>query len=215
MPTWFGGNSKLNVTTWIVGFNRLKQLVVLTAIATCLIPFLTGCNTGPVPAPTAYTRFNSNDKQYSCEYPEGWEVTAAGGKSTLSRSAFEKGSAKIAITADVAGSLMAGPAVTRRDPDDEPVVVKMHELSKEKLLDVVPGAEEQPPQPFMAGLQEGRVSEFTSPGSMGKKIKGYRATLMLRDRRLVIICQCAESDWENLKPAFMKVITSISPGSGN
>src|SRR5262245_20178798 len=213
MQTRFSANSNLN-TVRIGGLNRSKQIPATSVIVACSFLLLAGCNTGPVPAPTAYTRFASNDKQYICEYPDGWEITAAGGNTTKSRSACEKGSAKIAITCDIAGSLMAG-ATTRRDPDDEPPVAMAHERSKDRLLEDMPGAEEQPPQAVQtAGMMEGRVSEFTAPGSMGKKIRGYRATVLTRDRRLVIICQCAESDWDNLKPAFMKVIQSIGPGSG-
>jgi hypothetical protein len=146
-----------------------------------------------------------------CEVPQGWETTAAGGQGLLSRSAFEKGSAKIAITTDTAGSLFAGP--TRRDPDDEPPIVALHERSKDKLLDVLPGAEEQAAQPVQTVLGEGRISEFSAPAAMGRKIKGYRATFLSKDWRLIVICQCAESDWENLKPAFMKTISSLAPGA--
>jgi hypothetical protein len=95
----------------------------------------------------------------------------------------------------------------------EPPVARIHELSKEKLLSDMPAAEEQPAQPVQTIFGEGRVSEFTAPGSLGNKIHGYRATVLTRDRRLVVICQCAASDWENLKGPFMKVIASLAPGS--
>jgi hypothetical protein len=190
------------------GLGRLIRIAPLLTI----LGFLSGCaGGGPVPAPTAYTRFDSKDRQYMVEYPEGWQITAAGGNSLLSRSAFEMGSAKIAITADQAGSLMAGPA-RPPEPGEEPPVARMHEMSKDKLTDEIPGVEEQAAQPVKSVVGEGRVSEFSAVGSLGRKIKGYRATFLTRDRRLVVICQCSESDWENLKPAFMKVIQSIAPG---
>jgi hypothetical protein len=175
--------------------------------------FVAGCGaSGPVSVPTGYTRFDSADKQFMCEAPNGWEINATGSKGVLSNSSFKSGSAKINIASDLAGSLMAGPG-RPPDPNVEPPVVAIHEMGKEKLTNEIPNAQEQPADKIQTILGEGRISEFTAPGSFGGKIRGYRATVLSRDRRLTVICQCSESDWENLKGPFNKVIASLAPGA--
>src|SRR2546422_10959505 len=86
-----------------------------------------GCNTGPVPAPTSYTKIESPDKQFQCEHPSDWQVKTTGGKGTLSHCLFEAGAARIDISSDLMGSLMAGPSLPGRDPNAEPAVARVHE----------------------------------------------------------------------------------------
>lgn len=206
--SWNSTARRVQMGFWIASTSPVVRhlgLAIGLAIAS-------GCNNAPVVIPTTYTRFDSADKQFMCEYPTGWSVTASGGKGVLSHSAFTSGSAKIDIASDLFGSLMAGVPAPR-DPDVEPPVARIHEMGKEKLTNELPSAAEEPAQPIRTILGEGRISEFSSPAPLGKKIRGYRATVLSRDRRLTIICQCAESDWESLKDPFNKVISSLAPGS--
>ena len=173
-----------------------------------------GCSSGPVPAPTAYTKIESPDKQFQCEHPAGWQVTTTGGKGTLSHCIFEAGAARIDIASDLMGSLMAGPATTPMDPNAEPPVARIHDQGKAKFAEDFSNYEEQEPKPVQTMLGEGRVAEFTATGSLGRKLHGYRATVLSRDRRITTMCSCPVSEWEKLKPAFGKVISSLSPGTG-
>jgi hypothetical protein len=163
--------------------------------------------------PTSYTRTESADKQFQCEYPTGWQETKTGGKGTLSHCIFESGGARIDIAADLFGSLMAGPSLTRDDPNVEPPVARIHELGKDKFAEGFSNYVEQPGRPVQTIIGEGRISDFTATGSMGRKLQGYRATVLSRDRRITAMCSCPSSDWESLKPAFEKVIGSLAPGT--
>ena len=185
--------------------------VSLLASAICFASW--GCGGQPVAAPTSLTKFESKDKQVRFEYPAGWEVTASGGQGLLSHSVFQQGPAKIDVGCDLAGSLFAGPGAPR-DPNEEPASARIHELGLKNMKEDFSGYEEQPAQPIKTNIGEGRISEFTAAGSFGGKIRGYRATALTRDRRVTVICTCPERDWETLKPAFTKVIGSLSQGSG-
>ena len=191
--------------------NRLSSVSAL-GFAVCLASW--GCSSGPVAAPTSYTQFESKDKQVKFEYPTGLEVTASGGQGLLSHSIFQMGPAKIDVACDVAGSLIAGPASPRNDPNIEPPVVRIHELGLKNVQEDMSGYEEQQAQPIQTKVGEGRVSEFTAAGSIGGKIRGFRATALTRDRRVTVICTCPVRDWETLKPAFTQVISSLTQGSG-
>jgi len=39
----------------------------------------------------------------------------------------------------------------------------------------------------------------------------FRATVLSRDKRVRIVCQCPEAEWQTLKPVFDKVIESVAP----
>jgi hypothetical protein len=132
----------------------------------------------------------------------------------MSHSGFTQGSAKISVDCDLVGSLFAGPAIPLNDPNQVAPVARIHELGVKKMQEEMSGYEEQPAQPIQTRTGEARISEFTAPGALGKKIRGYRATALTRDRRVTVVCTCPESDWETLNPAFTKLVASLSPGSG-
>jgi len=175
---------------------------------------LLGCSSGPVPAPTSFTKIESPDKQFQVEHPSDWQVTTTGGKGTLSHCIFEAGAARIDVSSDLMGSLLAGPAVPSNDPNVEPAVARVHEQGKAKFAETFSNYEEQEPRPVQTAFGEGRVAEFTATGSMGRKLRGYRATVLSRDRRITAMCSCPVSEWEKLKPSFDKVIGSLQHGTG-
>ena len=117
---------------------RLSSVSAL-GFAACLASV--GCSAGPATAPTSFTQFESKDKQVKFEYPEGWEVTASGGQGLLSHSIFQMGPAKIDVACDVAGSLLAGPASPRNDPNIEPPVAGIHEFGLKNVQEEMSGYE--------------------------------------------------------------------------
>jgi hypothetical protein len=172
---------------------------------------LAGCGGGPVSAPTSYKAFEHKDGGWAVDYPEGWDASA-GGKKT-STGTFKKGSASIKLQSDLAGSLMVeGGGGNKIGPpaDEDFPVHKAHMMAKEKVASEFSDYKEEEPTKFNASLGgEGRKSEFTASGGFSGPVRGYRATLLSRDYRFVIVCTCAEGDWENLKPAFEKVLESF------
>ena len=77
------------------------------------------------------------------------------------------------------------------------------------------GYEETEMRAFTSPLGEARVSEFTGERSgfpAPVKMHGYRTTILNNERRVTVLCECPESDWSRLKPAFDRVIGSLGPG---
>jgi hypothetical protein len=176
-----------------------------------------GCG-GGVEAPASFASYNAKDGSFACEYPDGWE-TAGGGKGHQ-WAKFTSGSAEIKVQTNITGSLMGDIAQARNqsagiDQADEELapVARVHQMEKEGFAEEIGGCEEQAPVVIKTGLGDARRSEFTTSGAFGGTIRGYRATMLSLDKRVRVVCQCSESDWENLQPAFDRVIVSVGPGT--
>lgn len=170
---------------------------------------MAGCG-GDVPAPTSYASFTAEDASFSAQYPEGW-ATAGGSKAdnTFGWGEFQKGPAKIRITADMTGSVLGDIAgaggMTGDDPDEQPVA-RVHYDGKEKYGADFDGYEEGPGEVVRSELGEGRVSKFATSG---QKIVGFRGTFLAKNRRITIMCQCPRRLWSRLEPAFVHVIRNV------
>jgi hypothetical protein len=178
---------------------------------------LAGCG-GSAEAPTSYTKYNAKDGSFACERPANWE--AAGGGKGHQWAKFTSGGAEISIRTDVTGSLMADIAQAQNqsagiDAGDEDLapVAKVHEMGKEAMAEQMSDYQEQAPESVKTGLGDARKSEFSATGTFGGKVRGYRVTALTRDKRVQVVCQCSESDWETVKPAFDKAIESLGPGT--
>ena len=184
-----------------------------------------------VSAPKSFSAFKAKDGSFSCMAPDGWNKASGEMMGIAGRARFRKGEAEVDITSDLAGSLMAdiAKATGAGMPDlsgvpgasglataaKKPPVDMLHEAGKEAIEDEMSGYEEQAAKPFQSQLGEARFSEFTADGRMfAGKVHGYRATILGNDRSFTVICQCGEPDWPGLKPAFEKVILSLTAGGG-
>lgn len=179
---------------------------------------LVGCGSTPLTAPTAYNEFNSTDGTFACDYPADWSADG-GGRRGPEWATFRSGPAEIRINADVVGSLMGDIArsVGPRDGEmltlaDEPVH-KVHVRGKEAAEGKYAAYEE------VGGVAEldvslgpARYSEFTASSTFGSGLRGYRATILAHDKRVVVYCVCPESDWQTLQPAFDHVLNSLRRG---
>lgn len=189
-----------------------------TAAACALVGLLaiSGCG-GAVPAPAAFTAYNDTGGRFTCDAPKGWEVTG-GGKpdSPNSWAKFTSGNAEIRVEADLAGSLfgdMAKASGSMLGNDAEPPVAKIHPMGERHMKEEYTNYKEREAKAFQSrGLGEGRRSTFIADQSLGGKVYGYRATLLSGDRRITVICTCPATNWQVLKPAFEKVITSLRVG---
>ncbi len=189
-----------------------RPLVALVFTAGTL---LAGCSQ-PATAPTSFTTHNATDQSFQCEHPADWEAEG-GGAHGYYHLRVRRGSAAINVTADLVGSLMgdiarsfgqaAGVSEERLSP-----VALLHEKAKEEMAENYGSFQEQAATKMNTGFGETYRSEFTGSGSFGGKTHGYRATALARDRRIICVCTCPESDWQTLKPAFEKVIESLTAG---
>jgi hypothetical protein len=189
----------------------------------------------PVPRPTSFSSFTAADKSFRCDYPSDWKVDADESGAVASAARFKREGGRIFVMSDLAGSLTGeiqkapGDIVGSLPPGagggaaselTRPPVEKLHLGAKTKFEASLAEKgyqeyDEQSMQSFQSAAGDARYSEFTARGSGLKgNIHGYRATILATERRITVSCRCPESDWPNLKDAFLRVIGSVAPGGG-
>jgi hypothetical protein len=166
-------------------------------------------------AKLASVEFSPKDGAFKLRYPPGWETkTGSRPDNTYSWAKFWKGSANIQVYADIQGSLMSGSdsAGQHEEGSEFAPVHRAHELYKKTASELYSDYNESKPVLFKgAGLGEGRISSFTasSGGPFGSKLSGYRMTVLSKDRRVSVICDCPQSAFEKTKPTFLAVCRSL------
>jgi hypothetical protein len=177
---------------------------------------IAGC-TGKAVVPTSYDKYNAKDGSFQIQYPAGWE-SDGGDRSGYAWAKFTSGGAVISVDANVAGSLLGDIAKTRGHglitPDQEEArspVAAVHEHEKQGFEEEE-GVTEQEPAIVKTGFPDARKSEFSGSKTFGGAIRGYRVTALGTDKRIRVVCECPESEWEALKPAFDKAIESVAMG---
>jgi hypothetical protein len=184
-------------------------------------------------APTKFSTYVAADKAFACQTPDGWRrEEAVGGAGTLSRVTVTQGRARIRITSDLEGSLLADmsrspsgmagmdgalPGGMRMSAEmRKPPVEKLHDMGKKDMEENWKEYEESKANPFPCPLGEARVSEWTGKGGTfgNSKMHGLRATILSGERRTRVTCSCPEEDWNTLRPAFSTVLRSIQRGGG-
>lgn len=175
-----------------------------------------GCS-GPVAAPTSFTKYSAKDQSFAIDYPDNWKAVG-GGQSGFYSARFTSGSASIKVTADTVGSLFGtimdpnNTSSGEEVPEELKAIYQVHEMGKEKMAEEFSNFQESPPTPVQTVFGDSRLAEFTGGGGFGGKMHGYRLTALGVDRRITIVCCCREPDWETLKPAFRQAIATLSFG---
>lgn len=186
-------------------------------------------------APTSWTTFTAQDKSFSCAAPGGWETTPSdraqqmvGKDATTGGVLFRSGSATIDITTDTVATLVAYD-VMHNNADPQTLTGSragvLHKQWKIATSAIHKGYQETKVADFEQKMGDARLSEWTANGNvfgLGGRVHGYRASLVGGSTTAVVVCQCLESDWPALKPAFQHVIASVtspeppptSPGMG-
>ncbi len=116
------------------------------------------------------------------------------------------------LMGDLAGprTMHVGGQVVTVNEENAPVA-KVHEQEKQGFEDDE-GVTEQKPAVVKTGFSDARKSEFTGSKTFGGAIHGCRVTALSSTRRIRVVCECPESEWEALKPAFDKAIESMGMG---
>ena len=178
-----------------------------------------GCG-GPAVVPTSYNTFNSKDGSFQIQYPAGWEADS-GDRSGYAWAKFTSGSAEISVDANIAGSVIGDLSKSSGislgievDHEDRTPVASVHAHEKQQFEDSA-GVKEEKPVVVKTGFPDARKSEFSGTKTFGGTIRGYRVTALSADKRIRVVCQCPESEWEALKPAFNKAIESVSMGKAH
>ena len=190
-----------------------------------------------VAAPTAYTKFTAADGSFSCERPQNWDKRSGEAHAIQSAALFRRGHAEISIDCSLMQGLMGDfaqapgglpdlgaaqgvdlsqvPGMEKLQAElKKPAVEKVHESNRKLYSKLMADYDEKPAQVLRCAAGEGRVSEFTGKGGLlAGGIHGYRATILGPERGITVLAKCPERNWRTLKPAFERVLCSITPGN--
>jgi hypothetical protein len=197
------------------------QSLTMWLVAICAVLAVAGC-AGKAVIPTSYTTYSCNDGSFHVQYPTGWEADG-GDTPQYSWAKFTSGGAKIFVEASSVGSLMgdmAGPRAMHVGgdvvmPDEEHAPVALAHENERQGFEDDEGVTEKKPVVVRTGFPDSRQSEFTGTRTFGGAIRGCRVTALGANRRIRVVCQCPESEWEALKPAFDKAIESVAMGKAH
>ncbi len=161
----------------------------------------------PAQPVTAFERYSTEEKDLGFDYPKGWDVSEYG-KQNQRHIEVKGGSAMITMKENLAGSLVGDIAGAlgggKEVPEELTPVAQVHEMRRPKDSS---SYREEPAVSVDTRMGKVRRSAYTD----GSK-RGYRATALMRQTALDVFCECRASDWETLRPAFERVIASLSRG---
>jgi hypothetical protein len=105
--------------------------------------------------------------------------------------------------------------LTQEEMDERAPVNAVHKFNVKKVDPEVYGSYKEVGDPvkFTSPLSEGRKSVFTARVGAGRKVKGYRGTLLAQNNGVTFYCYCGEKDFEKFAPAFDKVLESVTHGN--
>lgn len=172
---------------------------------------------GKVTLPAEYEEFANSDIYFRCQVPKGWEAESKGGSGNIPPTVkIEKGRVKIMYRSSLSGAAMQDMAqagansATGELSDDQKPVYKVHEYQYQKFKAETPDHKESgAPEMIKTGWGEGCMSEFTSTASFGKRVFGYRVTLLTTQYQWNVVCTCpTKKEFEAYKPVFRRIIES-------
>ncbi len=228
LPTYIGGGVAAVILIWI---------------GTLFIP------SAPVDAPTEWTTFTASDQSFACELPKKWEIKSEGNASTSTEAAIsdgvtaKRGDADVEVSVSSVTGLIKAQLMFGDDPIPSgfahsratPIYQAHGRVFKKRFAHYKSKRVEPTPEmiPRMTGivpdennrelLPDLRWSEWTASGNQygfGGKRHGYRTTVGGNNYIVNVVCECSERDWPKLKPAFERMIVSVSeprkagPGGG-
>ena len=141
-----------------------------------------------------------------------------GSASTVGGVLFEQNSAKINITTDNYATLVAYDVMNNNADPQSLTGSKagvLHKQWRAKTAAEHKGYAETKIADFGGQMGDARLSEWTARGNalgFGGAMHGYRASLAGGGKTVEVVCQCLDSDWPVLKPAFQRVLISIVAG---
>jgi len=174
-------------------------------------------------APQKYVQFSpkSFEMILSCNVPEDWKQKFRGGKNVGPVWAqFSDGRLSIEICEKLTGDGIREAVVAMRkkaDPArrDAAAAEQIHEFQRQKSSENFKSYNEAPRSLGIEtkGYGEARISDFTATeGLFGTEVSGCRATVLNQAHQLTVTCKCPPSLFQDAKPVFEKVISSLGFG---
>lgn len=196
----------------------MLAVVRMIGCGALLMVVFSGCSGGSVEMPTSYESWNAKDGTFRLDYPANWKA-AGGGKQGIQWATFTSGGAEIRVSVDRSSSLIndimdpTGAGMDEDLPEELAPVAQVHEMKRDVVAADMSAYKEDDPIKFETKLGEGRKSAFSASVGLGRKIKGYRATVISRERGINILCKGPVKSWEKLQPVFDKVLDSLDYGT--
>ncbi len=184
------------------------RFFALLGAAIIAVSISCGCSSSSPPAtPVAsFVNVQASDKSFSAQLPADWKTKSSDAGATSAIVEADQGDASILIVSDTAASFMGDASRNAVKPP----VVTVHEMKLGNLDADYSSPEKGPTLEMTSALGPARYTEFTAGAG---QIKGWRCTILGKQRAYFITVSCPSSDWKTLQPAFSKVIESLQAGS--
>lgn len=174
-------------------------------------------------APQKYVLFNPKiyAMMLSCEVPEDWKQQIRGGQNIGPIQArFTDGRLSIEICEnltfdgirEVVVAMRQKADTARRDASPAELI---HEHQRQQSAENFKSYSEEPQSRGIKtkGFGESRISDFTArEGIFGTDVRGCRATAANQLRQFTVTCKCPPAMFQDAKPVFEKVISSLNCG---
>lgn len=196
------------------GIVGLIAVAGIAFLAAGMLPKKGDAAKSKVAAVEKFAHYNAQDAAFQCDHPDGWEIKSGGAKNSA-WAQFGTSTTYIKVAEKIVGSLLGDIGGNRTEDDGELSTVASVHAEKKRFYEEeeFKNYVEEPAEPVKCTFGWARRSVFTASGSWGKKLKGYRVTVMGAVRQIDIICLCPEADFDTLKPAFIKSMESLALGT--
>jgi hypothetical protein len=194
--------------------NNRKVLSLVTVVIAVIV--INGCGSRAI-VPASYKTYSAGNGAFKITYPAEWEAEG-GDKAGYAWVKFSSGSSQITVDANIVGSLMGDIAKSgikiagiQNNTEENAPIASVHEQERAGFEEDG-SVKEQKAVVIETGFGDSRKSEYTGKTTFGGVFHGYRVTALSNDKRIRVVCQCPEAEWEALKPAFDKVVVSVAQG---
>ncbi|MFK7817804.1 MAG: hypothetical protein AB8G99_03720 [Planctomycetaceae bacterium] len=172
-----------------------------------------GGSGGPTTLPKEYVAFTSENVDFTCVYPKGWERTSGGGSGGKPQWArFKMNDIRIEIKQAISGSLVGDIAQTMNQGEDaDPLapVRTAHDFRCNQLKAGTDGYEEGPPEVVDTdGFGPALLSTFDMQVWFSKD-SGYRASVLAPSCQYNVTLYCPEDQRSRFKAVVKKIIESM------
>jgi hypothetical protein len=189
---------------------------------------------GKFEPPTKYVAMHVGLLPLEGFIPEGWESIPAGGMAGIpmsvrikdpsgrisieirqSEGSSEKGKMKKNIAEGKEVVQIGGGGANLARLNEAPAIESTHTYHQGVVMKDFSNYKEKSTQPIRTGFGRGLLSDFTAEdGLLHSEVKGCRASVVHRDFQLNIVCKCHPSQFEDVRPVFVKIISSLTPRKG-
>ncbi|MGO8672398.1 MAG: hypothetical protein ACLQVD_13670 [Capsulimonadaceae bacterium] len=195
-------------------------IVAVLGVAACIV--VPDMYPPPVPAPTSYAPYTTDDGIYTMNYPAGWTISpidktqGTEEKKIDGGVVFTKGTARIEVAEGTpldfdATGMEKVMQLSNADSDTpcDMAFLRYHRLATHWLA----GYRQDDPIPIDGtAFRSAQQATFTADREIygfGGPIKGYLTSESDHEISIVILCECRARDWDHLKGPFQTVINSI------